>query len=148
MSEGVSTLAVMSEGVSTLAVLYELTYLLVISLSWHTTIASTGPALYKTGPVDCHRVTRSRRRARAAATSRVTGPVLAASSTSEMHCRSLCSFAKIRSMQTSGRRPLRVCPVLFTSAASRRLFLRYSITLLQSSPGIKKTGFGRWVPVS
>ena len=31
---------------------------------------------------------RSRRRARAAATSRVTGPVLAASSTSEMHCRS------------------------------------------------------------
>ena len=78
-----------------------------------------GPALYKTGPVDCHRVptsalrvgktaftsttmwrmfaartggpralARSRRRARAAATSRVTGPVLAASSTSEMHCRS------------------------------------------------------------
>ena len=80
---------------------------------------AAGPALYKTGPVDCHRVptsappgrkdgftsttmwrmfaartggpralARSRRRARAAATSRVTGPVLAASSTSEMHCRS------------------------------------------------------------
>ena len=49
---------------------------------------AAGPALYKTGPVDCHRVTRSRRRARAAVTSRVTGPVLAASSTSEMHCRS------------------------------------------------------------
>ena len=27
---------------------------------------AAGPALYKTGPVDCHRVTRSRRRARAA----------------------------------------------------------------------------------
>ena len=62
---------------------------------------------------------RSRRRARAAATSRVTGPVLAASSTSEMHCRSQWSRSRT-SRQPTRRRAARLGAATRTPARRRR----------------------------